>query len=70
MQRLKWWLFIAGLGPALAFASTEPDHTDPVAFVLLGVTTIFFFVNYWSLYSETHTSAQRSWRIADRDSYW
>jgi hypothetical protein len=43
MQRLKWWLFIAGLGPALAFASTEPDHTDPVAFVLLGVTTIFFF---------------------------
>ncbi|KTD40658.1 cation:proton antiporter [Legionella parisiensis] len=43
MQRLKWWLFIAGLFPALVFASTEPDHTDPVAFVLLGVTTIFFF---------------------------
>ncbi|WP_058519948.1 cation:proton antiporter [Legionella tucsonensis] len=43
MQRLKWWLFIAGICPALAFASTQPDHTDPVAFVLLGVTTIFFF---------------------------
>lgn len=41
MQRLKWWLFIAGICPALAFASTQPDHTDPVAFVLLGVTTIF-----------------------------
>ncbi|MCW8443202.1 cation:proton antiporter [Fluoribacter gormanii] len=27
----------------MAFASTEADHVDPVSFVLLGVTTIFFF---------------------------
>ncbi len=27
----------------MAFASAETDHTDPVTFVLLGVTTIFFF---------------------------
>nr|WP_238587874.1 cation:proton antiporter [Fluoribacter gormanii] len=27
----------------MAFASTEADHVDPVTFVLLGVTTIFFF---------------------------
>jgi Kef-type K+ transport system membrane component KefB len=43
MQRLKWWLLLVGICPALAFASTEPAHVDPVAFVLLGVTTIFFF---------------------------
>lgn len=43
MQRLKRWLFLAGICPAMAFASAEPGHVDPVAFVLLGVTTIFFF---------------------------
>lgn len=43
MQRLKWWLLLAGICPALAFASDEQVHVDPIAFVLLGVTTIFFF---------------------------
>ncbi|MCE0724290.1 MULTISPECIES: cation:proton antiporter [Legionella] len=44
MQHLKWWLLIAGIYPAMVFASAEqPIHADPIAFVLLGVTTIFFF---------------------------
>ncbi|WP_131794874.1 cation:proton antiporter [Fluoribacter gormanii] len=43
MQGFKWWLLIAGICPVMAFASTEADHVDPVTFVLLGVTTIFFF---------------------------
>ncbi|WP_322783633.1 cation:proton antiporter [Fluoribacter gormanii] len=43
MQGFKWWLLIAGICPVMAFASTEADHVDPVSFVLLGVTTIFFF---------------------------
>ncbi|MGL5741367.1 MAG: cation:proton antiporter [Legionella sp.] len=43
MQRSKWWFLLAGLCPALVFASGEPVHVDPVAFALLGVTTIFFF---------------------------
>ncbi|KTC88630.1 cation:proton antiporter [Fluoribacter dumoffii] len=43
MQRLKGWLLFIGIFPAAAFASASPDHIDPVAFVLLGVTTIFFF---------------------------
>lgn len=41
MRHLKWWLFIAGMCPVMAYASVEPDHGDPIAFVLLGVTTIF-----------------------------
>ncbi|PWY54841.1 cation:proton antiporter [Legionella qingyii] len=43
MRGLKWWLLIVGTCPVMAFASTGADHVDPVAFVLLGVTTIFFF---------------------------
>ncbi|WP_454781220.1 cation:proton antiporter [Legionella sp. WA2022007384] len=43
MQVLKWWFLIAGIVPVMAFASPEAGHADPVAFVLLGVTTIFFF---------------------------
>ncbi|QMT60774.1 cation:proton antiporter [Legionella sp. PC997] len=43
MQVLKWLLLIAGIIPVIAFASPEASHADPVAFVLLGVTTIFFF---------------------------
>lgn len=43
IQHLKWWFFLVGIYPAFAFASTDPVHIDSVAFVLLGVTTIFFF---------------------------
>ncbi|AWN74784.1 cation:proton antiporter [Legionella anisa] len=44
MQHLKWWLLIAGIYPVMVFASAgQPTHDDPIAFVLLGVTTIFFF---------------------------
>lgn len=43
MRHLKWWLFTAWMCPVMAYASVEPDHGDPIAFVLLGVTTIFFF---------------------------
>lgn len=44
MQHLKWWFLLAGLLPAVVFASTNNSvHVDPVAYVLLGVTTIFFF---------------------------
>ncbi|KTD14794.1 Na(+)/H(+) antiporter [Legionella gratiana] len=43
MQRLKWWFFLAGIYPLYSFASAESDHADPIAFVLLAVTTIFFF---------------------------
>lgn len=43
MQRLKWWFLLAGIIPISAFASAESVHVDPIAFVLLAVTTIFFF---------------------------
>lgn len=42
MKHLKWFFFI-GAWPTLAFASDESMHVDPIAFVLLGVTAIFFF---------------------------
>ena len=43
MQHRKWWLFLAGLSPMVAFASPAAEEADPITFVLLGVTTIFFF---------------------------
>lgn len=43
MQHLKWWLLLAGLSPVMAFASPEMNESDPITFVLLGVTAIFFF---------------------------
>lgn len=43
MHSPKWWLTLSALCPVLAFASGGGDHTDPVASVILGVTTIFFF---------------------------
>lgn len=43
MQKIKWWLFLSGLSPVLAFASSSAEHADPITFVLLGVTAIFFF---------------------------
>lgn len=43
MRHLKWWLLLAGLSPVLAFASADVNHADPITFVLLGVTAIFFF---------------------------
>jgi len=39
----KWWFLLVGLFPAYAFALVEGGHTDPIASVILGVTTIFFF---------------------------
>ncbi len=43
MQHRKWWLLLAGLSPVVAFASPVAEEADPITFVLLGVTTIFFF---------------------------
>ena len=43
MRVSKWWFLLAGLCPLIAFASDGGDHSDPVAPVILGVTTIFFF---------------------------
>jgi len=43
MRISKWWLLLAGICPVLAFAANGGEHTDPVASVILGVTTIFFF---------------------------
>jgi Kef-type K+ transport system membrane component KefB len=43
MNISKWWLFLAGISPNLAFASGTVDHSDPIASVLLAVTSIFFF---------------------------
>lgn len=43
MQHRKWWLFLAVLSPVVAFASPAGEEADPITFVLLGVTTIFFF---------------------------
>lgn len=43
MKHLKWWLLLAGISPVLAFASPGAGQNDPITFVLLGVTTIFFF---------------------------
>ena len=42
MRSLKWRLFLAGLSPNFAFASSNGDHSDPVASVILAVTTLFF----------------------------
>lgn len=43
MQSIKWWVLLIGLYPTVTCASSGPLHVDPIAFVLLGVTTIFFF---------------------------
>jgi Kef-type K+ transport system membrane component KefB len=43
MQHLKWWLLLGALCPAFVFASPTAEHADPLTFVLLGVTSIFFF---------------------------
>ena len=43
MKHLKWWLLLAGISPVVAYASPGAGHNDPITFVLLGVTTIFFF---------------------------
>ena len=43
MRISKWWLILAGLCPVLAFASGGEEHIDPIATVILAVTTIFFF---------------------------
>ncbi len=43
MQHLKWWLILVGIIPLIAFASPSTAHGDPITFVLLGVTSIFFF---------------------------
>lgn len=43
MRISKWWLVLASLCPVLAFASGGEDHSDPIASVILAVTTIFFF---------------------------
>lgn len=39
----KRLFLMMGLCPALAYASGGGEHTDPVASVILGVTTLFFF---------------------------
>lgn len=43
MLRSKWWLLLIALCPLFAFASPNGEHTDPIASVILSVTTIFFF---------------------------
>jgi len=43
MSISKWWLVLPGLCPVLAFAAESGEHTDPIASVILSVTTIFFF---------------------------
>lgn len=43
MRISKWWFIVLTMCPMFAFASGSGDHSDPVASVLLGVTTIFFF---------------------------
>lgn len=43
MRISKWLFFVVAIFPMLAFASGGGDHADPVASVLLGVTTVFFF---------------------------
>lgn len=43
IQRFKWWFLLVGIYPLYGFASPESEHVDPIAFVLLAVTTIFFF---------------------------
>ncbi|MFT4059484.1 MAG: cation:proton antiporter [Legionella sp.] len=43
MQHLKRWLFFAGLIPVIAFAAPDVTHSDPITFVLINVTAIFFF---------------------------
>ncbi|MBI2784806.1 MAG: cation:proton antiporter [Legionella longbeachae] len=43
MRCSKWWLLLLGIFPALVCASNDALHVDPIAFVLFGVTTIFFF---------------------------
>lgn len=43
MRHLKWWFLLAGLSSTLAFASPDVNHAEPITFVLLDVTAIFFF---------------------------
>lgn len=42
MGNSKWWFLLVCLIPVLAFAAESEEHSDPVASVLLGVTTILF----------------------------
>lgn len=42
-MRSLYGVLLAGLAPNLAFAADAQTHTDPVASVILGVTSIFFF---------------------------
>lgn len=41
-QSSKCWIFLMMLSPVLAFAAGNGEHTDPIASVILAVTTIFF----------------------------
>lgn len=43
MHSSKWWFLLLSLCPVLACASGVAEHTDPIASVLLVVTSIFFF---------------------------
>jgi len=43
MKFLKLGMVLAGFIPALAFASQEIEHSDPVASVILWTTLVFFF---------------------------
>lgn len=44
MLKSKWWYLLASACPVLAFAAgSNEEHSDPVATVILAVTTIFFF---------------------------
>ncbi|MDR3442609.1 MAG: cation:proton antiporter [Legionella sp.] len=43
MKHLKWWLLLVVLSPVFAFASSDTGHSDPITFVLLAATAIFFF---------------------------
>ncbi len=43
MHRLKYWILLVGLFPALVYAAPNGDHTDPAASVILWVTVLFIF---------------------------
>lgn len=43
MLKSRWWLLFLSLCPAFAFADALDGHSDPIANVILVVTTIFFF---------------------------
>ncbi|ETO93536.1 cation:proton antiporter [Legionella oakridgensis] len=43
MHRLKYWILLAAVCPAIGYAGGGPDHFEPVASVILWVTLIFLF---------------------------